>query len=162
MGSLGRIRKHVIKVIGIMTNSSGADIVLSLGTWAGTSRGGIDKLRQHGNHDSQQDSFTQLVDSFGLELEAEEYQDRVRNSKLVSHSNSPAPQSTAQEDEQILAQVRRLLEQTSDSREMRDIFISRLNQTEGFLMEFASRSFTGLEQLLLRRFRMACLTAESG
>lgn len=50
-----------------------------------------------------------------LELEADKYQDRVRSSKFVSHSSSPAPKPTAQEDEQIRAQVKRLLERTSDS-----------------------------------------------
>ena len=52
--------KHVMKVISMTTGKSGPEIIMALGTWAGTELGGLNQLQ------STDDAMAQLKDNFML------------------------------------------------------------------------------------------------
>ena len=52
--------KHVLKVISMTTGKPAPDIIMALGTWAGTEMGGLDQLQ------STDDAMAQLKDNFML------------------------------------------------------------------------------------------------
>jgi len=54
--------KHVMKVVSLSTGESGPEIILALGTWAGTEMGGFKQLE----NDLPADSLEQLEEDFSL------------------------------------------------------------------------------------------------
>ncbi len=142
VGTLGSICKHVVKVISLMTNRSGPDIVLALGTWAGSNRGGVKQLLQRDSSEQVYDSFRQLTECFQLEDEAQEHE-KVQASSSRQDS-SRAPRSDGTDEEAILAHVRKLLEQTKDKPDMRGILASKLNQAEASINQVTARNLPDL------------------
>ena len=138
-GTLGYLCKHRVKVICLVTQCKKQDIVLFLGTWAGSSRGGMQQLLNRGQTDVQPelDNWQQLTENLQLEVEAQQH-DQGSSSMTDSDSQTVDPtagNSAAQpkpaSDADMLAQFQRLQQESKGSADMRNILLNKLNQAEG-------------------------------
>lgn len=153
-GTLGYLCKHRVKVIGLVTQCKKQDIVLFLGTWAGSSRGGMQQLLNRGQTDVQPelDNWQQLTENLQLEDEAQQH-DQGSSSMTDSDSQTVEPtagNSAAQpkpaSDADMLAQFQRLQQESKGSADMRNILLNKLNQAEGSFQKLAAQNLAGLSQ----------------
>ena len=147
-GALGYFCKHRVKVIAQLSGCKQQDIVLFLGTWAGSSRGGMQRLLQRSDTDAQPDSWTQLTENLQLEHEAQQHeQDASCTTSMQLASAGPsASQLSKTSDADMLAQFNKLLDQSRGNADLRNILLNKLNQAEGSFQQLASRSLAGLSQ----------------
>lgn len=152
-GTLGYTCKHRVKVIGLLLDCSKQDIVLFLGTWAGSNRGGMKQLLERCSSDTQaevpeHDSWTQLTENLELEDEAEQHKQGItstsgRQTQAASDS-ALATQIRRTADPEMLAQFQSLLEASRGNADMRNILLAKLNQAEGAFEQLANRNLAGL------------------
>ena len=151
-GTLGYVCKHRVKVIGLLLDCSKQDIVLFLGTWAGSNRGGMQQLLECSSSDTQpelpeHDSWTQLTENLELEDEAEQHKQGItttgRQTQAASDS-ALATQLRRTADSEMLAQFQSLLEASRGNADMRNILLAKLNQAEGAFEQLANRNLAGL------------------
>ncbi|DBA93277.1 TPA: hypothetical protein ACH3X2_003564 [Trebouxia sp. C0005] len=141
-GILGYVCKHRVKVISLITHCRPHDIVLFLGTWAGSDRGDVKRLLQRYNLDEQPEppSWEQLTEILELEVEVEQHE-RGAN---ASHMQSAIAQLKSLSDDALLAQTQTLLDQSRGNSEMRTILLTKLNQATGSINQMAAHSQAGL------------------
>ena len=149
MGSQGAVCKHLVKVIHLQTGRSLFDIVLSLGTWAGsTCKGGMDKLLDPSKPEQFSNSWADTVAAFDGEEELEQHEQRVESSSTLRDGGSNASISAADRDNDsaVTAYFHKLLADSKGNPEMRGIIVSSLRQVEGSFREMTARGLARFAQ----------------
>ena len=97
-GTMGYLCKHRVKVIALATQCSKPAVVLFLGTWAGSERGGMSQLPQRNTSAAQPepDSWSQLADTFELEAEVQEREQSVSIPAVSAPAHQEQPQQLSQ------------------------------------------------------------------
>ena len=96
--------KHVMKVVSLSTGKSGPEIILALGTWAGTDMGGFKQLED----DLPGDSLEQFEEDFlleadgGTEAELDDEHAATANVSTVTAENSTAARFSPFVDQSIM------------------------------------------------------------
>ena len=148
MGSQGAVCKHIVKVIHLQTGRSLYDIVLSLGTWAGSGKGGMDKLLDPSKPEQFSNSWADTAAAFDCEEELEQHEQRVESSSTSRDSGSNASTSAADRDNDsaVTAHFHKLLADSKGNPEMRGIIVSSLRQVEGSFREMTARGLARFAQ----------------
>ena len=144
MGSQGAMCKHIVKVIHLQTGRSLYDIVLSLGIWAGSCKGDMDKLLDPSKPEQFSNSWADTAAAFDCEEELEQHEQRVESSSTLRDSGSNASTSAADRDNDsaVTAHFHKLLADRKGNPEMRGIIVSSLRQAEGSFREMKARGGT--------------------
>lgn len=149
-GTLGYFCKHRVKVIAQLSGCKKQDIVLFLGTWAGSSRGGMQQLLKRSDTDAQPDldSWAQLTENLQLEQEAQQHEQGMActTKRQATIDSNSVTKSSKTGNADMLAQFQRLLDQSNGNADLRNILLSKLNQAEGSFQQLASRNLAGLSQ----------------
>ena len=131
-GRLYYMCKHVVKVISLSQGFPDAQIIQALGTRAGTSMQGLDKL--HSNTAAQPqtevDPLAELEDVFALTCAEPEQE------PATAPMSAPAPapsHDSAACQKQVQTAVKRMWDMVADNEEMQQHLVSHLNRTEGTL-----------------------------
>ena len=153
-GTMGYLCQHRVKVTALATQCSKPDMVLFLGTWAGSERGGLSQLLQRNTSAAQPepDSWSQLAETFELEAEVQEHEQSISIPAISRPRATTAVVSATQlmcsmpNEADLQSQLQMLLEQSRDNGDMRNILASKLNQAEGAFQQLIACNLAGLRQ----------------
>ncbi|KAL0019727.1 hypothetical protein WJX77_006121 [Trebouxia sp. C0004] len=147
-GLLHYMCKHMVEVITLNQGHTGAQIIQALGTRAGTSMQGLDKLHSNttAQAETQLDPLAQLEDMLAP-TDAEPEQEPAVASQLVPASASapvPAPShDSAACQQQVETAVKRMWDMLADNDEMQQHLVSQLNKTDGALSKIQASHQNG-------------------
>jgi len=137
--------KHVMKVVSLSTGKSGPEIILALGTWAGTEMGGFKQLE----NDLPADSLEQLEEDFSLAAATgtEEDDTAAANDGRDTAGRSTAaavrkPSNTS--DDALDALYSNLKASTQHAPELRQHLCSQLRQAQGCIETIKACNSTGV------------------
>lgn len=158
-GVLHYMCKHVVKVITVSQGYTEAQIIQALGTRAGTSLQGLDKLHSiaasQSPAETQLDPLAQLEDTLALTAEEPE-QEAAAASQLVPAS-APVPAPSHDQvacQQQVETAVKRMWDMVADNDEMQQHLVSQLNRTEGALSKIQASHQNGSAHPMARLSRV--------
>ena len=138
-------------------------MVLFLGTWAGSERGGMSQLLQrntistHLAHIScaaaaqpEPDSWSQLAETFELEADVQQHEQSISipavSAPRAATAVASATQLSMPSEADLQSQFQLLLEQSRGNGDMLTILASKLNEAEGAFQQLTACNLAGLRQ----------------
>lgn len=141
-GQLHNLCKHMMKVLAMRKNVSGAEIILAFGIRAGTSQEGLLHLHNSSTaqHQPGQDALAQLDDMYELNCSESASQAAV---EVVSAAPTAPSHDSAICQREIEAAHSRMCDMVAGDPEMQQHLLSHMNRAEGALARIQASHATG-------------------
>ena len=137
-GQLHYMCKHVVKVVSMSTGYSGAQIIQALGTRAGSSLQGLDKLHNSWHTDTAVDGMTQLQERYALVSS-----DTAAKQTDQSRRATQQPHDSVSCQQQIDTAFKELSDEVAGNAQLQQHLLSQLRQVQGSIVTIKAKHATG-------------------